>query len=336
MKKNKIIIIAEAGVNHNGELSLAKKLVDVAVKAKADFVKFQTFKAKNIVTKNTNQANYQKRYGNKNQSQFDMLSKLQLSHIDQIKLFKYCKLKKIKFLSTPFDLESFNFLKKIKLNIFKIPSGEITNVPLLRAIGSENKRVILSTGMSTIKEINKAIETLVSSGTKKNNITVLHCTSEYPAPYNELNLNVIKTLKKNFGVKVGYSDHSQGIEVPIAAVALGAEVIEKHFTLDKKLKGPDHAASLNPEELLHMVKSIRNIENALGSFKKSVTRSEKKNLKVVRKFIVASKPINKGDKFSNENLTTKRSGRGIPASRWDNIVGKKSKKKYFIDSIIFE
>ena len=336
MKKNKIIIIAEAGINHNGKLSLAKKLVDEAVKAKVDFVKFQTFKAKNIVTKNTIKASYQKKYGNKNQSQYEMLSRLQLSYNDQIKLFKYCKLRKIKFLSTPFDIESFNFLKKLKLSLFKIPSGEITNVPLLKAIGSENKKIILSTGMSTIYEIKKAIDILVSSGTKKNNITVLHCTTEYPAPYNELNLNAIKTLQKKFGIKVGYSDHSKGIEVPVAAVALGAKVIEKHFTLDKKFKGPDHAASLEPNELSQMVKSIRNIENALGSSKKSVTRSEKINLKVVRKFIVASKLINKGDKFSYDNLTTKRSGRGIPASRWDNLIGKKSKKKYFIDSIIVE
>tara|TARA_B110000858_G_C17806133_1_gene478037 strand:- start:161 stop:1171 length:1011 start_codon:yes stop_codon:yes gene_type:complete len=334
MKKNKVLIIAEAGVNHNGKLLLAKKLVDVAVRAKADIIKFQTFKAENIVTQNLERAAYQKKYNKIKQTQYEMLRKLQLSEEDQIKLFKYCNLKKIRFLSTPFDIESFLFLKKLNLNLYKIPSGEITNIPLLKKIGAENKKIILSTGMSTLKEIEIALKILNNSGTKKNKITVLHCTTEYPAPFQDLNLNAIQTLKNKLKVDVGYSDHSSGIEVAIAAVALGATIIEKHFTLNKKFEGPDHSASLCPDELIQMTASIRNIEKALGSSKKLVTKSERKNLKMVRKYIVASKIIKKGDKFSQTNLTTKRSGRGISAIEWFNLLGKISKKNYSVDSII--
>ena len=334
MKKNKVLIIAEAGVNHNGKLLLAKKLVDVAVRAKADIIKFQTFKAENIVTQNLERATYQKKSNKTKQTQYEMLRKLQLSEEDHIALLKYCNLKKIRFLSTPFDIKSFLFLKKLNPKIYKIPSGEITNVPLLKEIGAENKKIILSTGMSTLKEVKTALKILNKAGTRKNKITILHCTTEYPAPFQDLNLNVIQTLKNEFKVDVGYSDHSSGIEVAIAAVALGATIIEKHFTLNKKFEGPDHSASLNPYELTQMIISIRNIEKALGSSIKLVTKSERKNIKIVRKYIVASKIIKKGDKFSATNLTTKRSGRGISAIEWFNLLGKISKKNYSIDSII--
>ncbi len=334
MKKNNILIIAEAGVNHNGKLSIAKKLVDIAVKAKANIIKFQSYKTENIVSKNLKKANYQKKFDSISSSQFDMLTRLELSEDDQYTLFEYCNKKKIQFLSTPFDLDSFGFLKKLNLGIYKVPSGEITNIPLLRAIGAENKKVIISTGMSNMKEIKNAIDTINKSGTKRNKITLLHCTTEYPARYSELNLNAMHTLKKKFNVNIGYSDHSNGIEVSIAAAAMGAKVIEKHFTFNQNAVGPDHKASLNPNELTKMVKSIRNVEISLGSFKKEASNSEKKNIMLVRKYIVASTKIKKGEKFTHDNITTKRTGRGISAAKWDQVLGKKSKKNYLKDMII--
>ncbi len=329
-----IFIIAEAGVNHNGKLDLAYQLIDAASQTGADAVKFQTFSAKKLVVKSTQKADYQKNVTASTESQFEMLQKLELSEDEQVKLFKYSRKKNIDFLSSPFDLGSINFLKKLGLDTFKIPSGEITNLPYLRKIGSLNKKIIMSTGMATLGDIENAVNVLVDTGTKRNEISLLHCNTEYPTPMQDVNLEAIITLKESFGLPVGYSDHTLGIEIPIAAAAMGATIIEKHFTLDKNLEGPDHKASLEPNELKQMVQSIRNIEKALGDGIKQPSNSEKKNIKVARKSIVALNEIKKGEKFSEKNLTVKRPGTGISPMRWDEIIGETASQDFEEDDLI--
>jgi len=331
---NKVFIIAEAGVNHNGDINFAKKLIDVAKEAGADAIKFQTFKAENLVSKNAKKADYQVTNTGNNESQYEMIKKLELSFDDFIELKKYCNEKGIMFLSTPFDDESIEFLNNLGIEIFKIPSGEITNLPYLRKIGKLEKKVILSTGMADLGEIEDALNVLINSGTKKENITVLHANTEYPTPFEDVNLNAMQTITCAFDVDIGYSDHTMGIEVPIAAVAMGAKVIEKHFTLDRNLEGPDHRASLEPDELKSMVSAIRNIEKALGNGIKKPSKSEKKNIEIARKSIVAKRDIKKGEKFSEENLTVKRPGNGISPMRWDEIIGKVANRDYKEDELI--
>ena len=329
-----VFIIAEAGVNHNGSLDLAKKLIDVASSAGVDAVKFQTFKAANIATKKTQKAIYQKKTTNKKETHFDMLKKLELSVEMHKELILYCRTKKIIFLSSPFDHESIELLKNLGLETFKIPSSEITNLPYLRHIGKLNKKLILSTGMSTIDEVKNALNVLIKSGTKKSKITVLHTTSEYPAPIEDVNLKAMVTIGKELDVNIGYSDHTQGIEVSLAAVAIGARCIEKHFTLDCNMEGPDHKASLEPDQLEAMIKSIRNIEIALGSSIKKPSKSELQNILVARKSIVAKTKIKKGDLFTKDNISTKRPGIGISPMQWDDIIGTPSKNDYEEDDLI--
>ena len=326
-----VFIIAEAGVNHNGSITLAKKLIDAAVLAGADAVKFQTFKAQSLVSKNTPKAAYQIQLTGEKESQFDMVKKLELDISSHKKLISYCKTKKIIFLSTPFDTDSIYMLHDLKLQIFKIPSGEINNLPYLRHVGSLGKKVILSTGMANMKEIKDALNVLITSGTKKNNITILHANTMYPTPFEDVNLKAMQTIKNELDISVGYSDHTLGIEVDIAAVAMGASIIEKHFTLDKEMEGPDHKASLDPNELRSMVIAIRNIEKAIGNGLKSLTKSESPNMSIVRKSIVANMIIKKGDIFTEENITTKRPGNGISPMKWDLFIGKKAKKDYQLD-----
>lgn len=330
----RVFIIAEAGVNHNGSIELAKKLIDVAVEAKADAVKFQTFKAKNLVSKNAQKAEYQKQTTNKEESQFDMIKKLELDVDTHKELISYCNSKNIMFLSTPFDHDSIELLNDLGLEIFKIPSGEITNLPYLRHIGRLNKKVILSTGMADIGEIEDALDVLINAGTKKENITVLHANTEYPTPMEDVNLKAMLTIGKTFDIEFGYSDHTLGIEVPTAAVALGATVIEKHFTLDKTMQGPDHKASLEPDELKAMVKAIRNIELALGSSIKKPSKSESKNKEIARKSIVAKTSIKKGEALNEDNLAIKRPANGINPMRWDEVVGSVALKDYEEDELI--
>lgn len=329
-----VFIIAEAGINHNGSIVLAKKLIDVASEAEADAVKFQTFKAKNLTTKNSEKANYQKKSTEQSDSQFNMLKKLELSKEMHIELINYCKEKKIKFLSSPFDHDSINLLNELGLDIFKIPSGEITNLPYLRKIGKLNKKIFLSTGMSNMDEIRNASDILINSGTKKNNITILHANTEYPTPIEDVNLKAMITIGNNLDLKFGYSDHTLGIEIDIAAVAMGASCIEKHFTLDCNMEGPDHKASLEPDQLKKMVKSIRNIELAMGSGIKKPSESEKKNIKIVRKSIVAKTIIKKGEIFNENNITIKRPGSGISPMRWDDVLGTTATKDYTEDELI--
>ena len=333
---NKTIIIAEAGVNHNGDIVTAKRLIDAAADSGVDYIKFQTFKADRIVTKNAKKADYQiKNQDKSNDSQFNMLKKLELTEKDHYKLIEHCKKNKIKFMSSAFNIEGLKLLNKLNLDFFKIPSGEITNFPYLNEISKFNKKVILSTGMSNINEIKAALDILTSKKVSLNQITVLHCNTEYPTCFSDVNLNAMINIKNTFNVNIGYSDHTLGIEVPIAATALGAKVIEKHFTLDRNMPGPDHAASLNPIELKSMVKSIRNIENALsGTGLKTPSNNELKNIIPARKSIVAKFKINKGEKFSIENLTTKRPGNGICPMKWNDIIGKKAIKNYEIDDMI--
>lgn len=329
------LIIAEAGVNHNGSLELAKQLIDAAVDAGVDYVKFQTFKAENLVTKSAKQAEYQKKnISVGDDSQYQMLKNLELSQVDHEVLIEYCRQKGVRFFSTAFDLESIDYLSSLNLPIWKIPSGEITNYPYLRKIARQGKPVILSTGMSGTADIHSAVDALYKFGLTKDQITVLHCNTEYPTPFEDVNLRAMLTIKEEFGVKVGYSDHTRGIEVPIAAVALGAEVIEKHFTLDRNLPGPDHKASLEPYELKAMVWAIRNIELAMGDGEKKVTVSECKNIAIARKSIVAACPIKKGEILSEENLTVKRPGTGINPMRWDEIVGTIAIRDYNEDELI--
>ena len=329
-----VFIIAEAGVNHNGSVNLAKKLIDVASISGADAVKFTTFNDESLVVKNTQKADYQRQTKDESESQFDMLKQLELDVETHKELIAYCQEKDIMFLSSPFDHESIDLLSNLGLQIFKIPSGEITNLPYLRHIGSLGKRVILSTGMSNLKEVGEALDVLINAGTSKHNITVLHANTMYPTPIEDVNLKAMLTIQKEFGVAVGYSDHTLGIEVDIAAVAMGASCIEKHFTLDKTMDGPDHNASLEPKELKAMVGAIRNLEKALGSSEKKPSPSEAVNIDVVRKSIVASQSIKKGEKLSSKNITTKRPGTGINPMKWDEIIHKFATKDYQMDDLI--
>ena len=330
----KVFIIAEAGVNHNGSIDLAKKLIDVASNAGADAVKFQTFKAKNLVTKNAKKAIYQKDTTNIKESQFNMLKKLELNIEAHKELILYCNSKKIIFLSSPFDHESIELLKDLDLEILKIPSGEITNLPYLRHIGKLDKKIILSTGMSTIDEVKNALSILINSGTKKNKITVLHANTEYPTPMEDVNLRAMVAIGKELDVNFGYSDHTLGIEVDIAAVAMGAKCIEKHFTLNCNMEGPDHKASLEPEQLKEMVKAIRNVELALGSDIKKPSKSELPNIQIARKSIVAKIKIKKNDILTENNITVKRPCGGISPMKWDDVVGTKATKDYKEDELI--
>jgi len=330
----RVFIIAEAGVNHNGSIKAAKRLIEIAKDSGADAVKFQTFKAKNVVSKFAEKARYQERTTGKLESHYDMLKELELDYAAHRELFKYCRKKGIIFLSTPFDLESIDLLDRLHLGIFKIPSGEINNLPYLIKIGRLKKKVILSTGISDLKEIKQALAILIKSGTLKKNITVLHCNTEYPTPYKDVNLLAMLKIRDTFKIAVGYSDHTPGIEVPVAAVALGASVIEKHFTLDKNMAGPDHKASLNPQELKSMVKAVRNIELAMGSGVKAASPSECKNKSIVRKSIVASRNISKGESFTGANISVKRPGTGISPMQWFDIIGKRAKKDFRLDQLI--
>ena len=328
--KNKIIIIAEAGGNHNGSLKKAYKLVDIAKKAGADYVKFQTFKAETLVSKNAPKAKYQKK-NVKKISHYELIKKLEMSYDMHIKIIKYCKQKKIKFLSSPFCIDSFDLLRKFNLDFIKIPSGEITNLPLLRHIRKFNNDIILSTGMSNLNEIRKALKILKNKSRK---IILLHCNTEYPTPINDINLNAMRFLKKKFKLDVGYSDHSLGIQVPIIAASLGAKVIEKHFTISKKMVGPDHVASLNPKELISMVKAIRSTEIILGKNKKFVSKSERKNILIARKSLFAARDIEKGEKFSFNNLVCLRPGSGISPINIDKVCKHKAKKKFLKGQLI--
>lgn len=323
--KNEVIIIAEAGVNHNGDIKKAFQLVDAAAEAGVDYVKFQTFKAETIVSPTAKKADYQaKNIGNDDDSQFNMLKKLELSHENHLKLIEYCKLKNIKFFSTAFDVEGVNYLESLGLDLFKIPSGEITNFPYLRAISQKKMPVILSTGMSTLGEIEEALNILIKYGIERNEITVLHCNTEYPTPMGDVNLKAMLTIGEAFGVNIGYSDHTLGIEVSTAAVALGATIIEKHFTLDRNLPGPDHKASLNPEELKAMVSAIRNIELAIsGSGRKEPSQSEIKNINIARKSIHLKKDLEAGSIISEDDIISLRPGDGISSIRWNEVIGRK-------------
>ena len=334
MKQNKVFIIAEAGVNHNGSIELAKKLINVASKCGADAVKFQTFKAENLATKYAPKANYQKYTTNKSDSQYKMLKKLELSESMHLALIKHCKKKKILFLSSPFDNQSIDLLNKLGLQILKIPSGELTNLFYLKHIGKLNKKIILSTGMANLSEIKKALKVLISSGTKKKNITVLHANTEYPTPMSDVNLKAMITIGNKLKVNYGYSDHTLGTEVSIAAVALGAKCIEKHFTLNCNMKGPDHKASLEPNQLKQMIIAIRNIEISQGDGQKKPSKSEIHNMSIVRKSIVALKNIKKGEIFSEFNLTAKRPGSGLSPFSLKRILGKKSRRNYKKDQQI--
>ncbi len=333
--RDSVLIIAEAGVNHNGSIDLAKKLIDAAADAGVDYVKFQTFNSIKLVSKNAQKADYQKK-NTKDlaESQLKMLQKLELSKEDHLVLIEHCEAKNIKFLSTAFDLDSVDFLEELQIDLWKVPSGEITNLPYLRKIGALGKPVIISTGMADMNEIEAAINTVVEAGTKPDKITVLHCNTEYPTPMGDVNLRAMNSIKNKFCVPVGYSDHTLGIEIPIAAVALGAKVIEKHFTLDKTMEGPDHRASLEPPELKAMVVAIRNIEIAMGDGVKAPSPSEAKNKPIARKSIVASKDIAIGDIFNEDNITVKRPGTGISPMKWNEIMGTKARKNYQEDDLI--
>lgn len=330
----KVTIIAEAGVNHNGNLGIAFELIDAAASAGADYVKFQTFKAENLVTKSAQKAEYQKINCGELETQFEMIKRLELSVSMHIELIEHCRKRGIEFLSTGFDIESLEFLVGLDMPILKIPSGEITNLPYLRYIGGLGKPLIVSTGMATIDEVESAINALEMAGTPRNRITVLHCTTSYPTAMQDVNLLAMQTLRDRLGVWVGYSDHTKGIEVPIAAVALGASVIEKHFTLDRNLNGPDHKASLEPDELAAMVTAIRNIEIALGDGVKRPKVSESSNAAVARKSIVAADFIACGEIFSASNLAVKRPGTGISPMRWDDVLGKIAQRDYQKDELI--
>lgn len=329
------LIIAEAGVNHNGSLDIAKALVDKAVEAGVDIIKFQTYKTENLVSKSATKAVYQqKNTGDRNGSQFEMLKKLELSAEDYRYLKSYCEEKGIMFWSTAFDLDSIDFLENLGISLWKIPSGEITNYPYIRKIALMHQPVIMSTGMCVEEDIWNAINVLLKFGVEKRQITILHCNTEYPTPFGDVNLKAMQTIAKDFGVNVGYSDHTKGIEVPIAAVALGAKVIEKHFTLDRDMQGPDHKASLEPDELKSMVLAIRNIEKALGDGVKRVSASEKKNIAVARKSVIAARYIHKGEVLTEDNLATKRPGTGLSPMRWESIVGTKAKRDFEKEELI--
>ena len=329
---SKVFIIAEAGVNHNGNIEIARRLVDAAAKAGADAVKFQTFKAENLACKDAKKAEYQLETTDKMETQYSMLKKLELTEKMHRELLEYCREKDITFLSTPFDIESARMLAGMGIPIMKIPSGEITNFPYLREIAGNRKKIILSTGMSSLPEVRSALDVLKENGAE--DVTVLHCNTQYPTPFQDVNLLAMVSMGKILGVPTGYSDHTQGIEVPLAAAALGACVIEKHFTLDRSMEGPDHKASLEPCELKAMVEGIRRIESALGKDVKQVSASEKANIDIVRKSIVADRTIKKGELFTEENLTTKRPGTGISPMRWNEIIGKTADRDYKADEMI--
>lgn len=329
-----VFIIAEAGVNHNGSMVMAKQLVDAAVEAKVDAVKFQTFIAENVISKYAQKADYQKVNTGNDESQLDMVRKLQLSFEDFRELKSYCESKGILFLSTPFDLESVDFLATLKMGLWKIPSGEITNLPYLKKIGAYGEKVIISTGMSTLGDIETALAILINNGTAKANITVLHCNTEYPTPMQDVNLKAMLTIQSAFGINIGYSDHTLGIEVPTAAVAMGAKVIEKHFTLDKALPGPDHVASLNPDELKQMVTAIRHIEHALGTGLKLPSASEQKNIAIARKSIHLARQVSKGSVITLDDLAIKRPGTGINPLLLDSVIGCKAKQDLQEDTML--
>ena len=327
-----VFVIAEAGVNHNGNLDLAKKLVVSAKESGANAVKFQTFKTSELVSKSAKKAKYQRKQTDNTETQYDMLKELELTYDDFLELRNYCKKVDIEFMSTAFDFDSIDFLKSLNMNTWKIPSGEITNLPYLMKIANLNKPVILSTGMSTMEDIKSAIKALKDNGSGE--LTVLHCTTDYPTSFKDVNLKAMNTINKEFDVKIGYSDHTKGIEVAIAAAALGATVIEKHFTLDRNMEGPDHKASLEPNELKSMVDSIRNIEMTLGNGIKQPTESEKKNIVFARKSIIASKDIRKGELFMEDNLAVKRPGNGISPMKWFDVIGKVSPRDFKEDELI--
>lgn len=320
-----VLIIAEAGVNHNGDMALAKQLIDAASESGADYVKFQTFKTENLVSKEAKKAEYQKQNtkDGADGSQYNMLKKLELSIENHHELIDYCKYKNIQFLSTAFDLDSIDLLKSLGINLFKIPSGEITNLPYLQKIGEMNTQVIVSTGMCVMQDVEAAINELVKSGTNRNNISVLHCTTDYPTAMKDVNLKAMLSIQSQLNLPVGYSDHTLGIEVPIAAVAMGACIIEKHFTLDKSLPGPDHKASLEPKELAAMVKAIRNIEQAIGSETKEPTETERHNILIARKSIHLSQSLEKGHILTSDDLVMKRPGDGISPMKMNEVLGKK-------------
>lgn len=324
------LIIAEAGVNHNGSIDIAKQLVDKAADAGADIIKFQTFKSEKLVSKSAHQADYQKKNIGKlsDDSQLNMLKKLELSEQDHIELMHYCQKKGIKFFSTAFDMDSIDFLHSLNLGLWKIPSGEITNYPYLKKIAQYHEPVILSTGMCEIEDISAAMDVLLKYGVKREQITILHCNTEYPTPFEDVNIRAMQEMRDKFHVSIGYSDHTKGIEVPIAAVALGASVIEKHFTINRNMEGPDHKASLEPDELKAMVSAIRHIELAMGNGHKKVSESERKNISIARKSIVAACCIKKGEILTEDNLTVKRPGSGISPMRWDEVIGTKAVKDY--------
>ncbi len=326
-----VYIIAEAGVNHNGSFDLACRLVDAAKKAGVDCIKFQTFQAKNLVSHDALKADYQKETTGDG-SQEDMLKKLELTYDEFLELKRYCDQVGICFLSTPFDLESIEFLNTIDMPFWKIPSGEVTNLPYLTAIAKTGKPVVMSTGMCEMEEIEAAVGILKVNGTKE--IRLLHCNTEYPTPFEDVNLQAMQTMSETFGLEVGYSDHTEGLEIPIAAVALGASIIEKHFTLDRNMEGPDHKASLEPSELEAMVKAIRNVEEAMGTGIKGPSESEKKNITIVRKSIIAARNIKRGELLTDNNLTTKRPGNGLSPMKWADVVGTRAIRDFSEDELI--
>ena len=331
---NSVFIIAEAGVNHNGSLEMALQLVDVAADAGADAVKFQTFTADALVSKTAQKADYQKQTTNADESQYAMLKRLELSKEDHLAIIKRCQTRQIQFLSTPFDLSSIALLHTLGMTTYKVPSGELTNLPYLRQVATVAQQVILSTGMANLAEVEGALQVLLATGLRRDQVIILHATTEYPCPIDEVNLTAMLTLKHAFSVVVGYSDHTKGIEIPVAAVAMGAKVIEKHFTLDKNLPGPDHKASLEPQELKAMVSAIRNIEMALGDGIKRPSLSEQKNMTVARKSLVASRLIKKGELLTPDNMTVKRPGTGISPMRWDDVMGRTACKDFMVDEQI--
>lgn len=331
---SKVVIIAEAGVNHNGSLEMACRLADEAKRAGADYVKFQTGIPENVISVRAEQAEYQKHNTGTSESQLDMVRKIMLRPDDFKSLKEYCDSIGIRFLSTPFDLDSIDILKPLEMDLWKIPSGEITNLPYLRKIASMGQPVVMSTGMSRLGEVDDAVGVLLDGDLTLDMITLLHCNTEYPTPYTDVNLRAMLALRDAIGCRVGYSDHTLGIEVPVAAVAMGAEVIEKHFTLDKTLPGPDHVASLEPAELKAMVSAIRHTEAALGSGRKDVSPSERKNIAIARKSIIAARPISKGERFSHDNLTVKRPGNGISPMLWDTVVGLEAPRDFEPDELI--
>lgn len=336
MKAKHVMIIAEAGVNHNGSMENAFRLVDAAADAGVDYIKFQTFKAEKLVSGSAKKADYQiQNTRNSEETQLQMLQKLELSQEQHAQIIAYCQKKNIQFFSTAFDLDSLEYLHEVGLKMVKIPSGEITNLPYLRKAARLFQQVILSTGMTTVSEIKDAVSVFTEAGIPKESITILHCNTEYPTPMDDVNLKAMLHIQEVFGTEIGYSDHTLGIEVPLAAVALGASIIEKHFTLDKTMNGPDHSASLEPDELKAMVSAIRNLEKALsGSGAKEVSPSEQKNIAIARKSIVATKEIHKGELFTEDNIGVKRPGTGISPMKWDEVIGKVSQQNFSEDELI--